>query len=175
MNIILHIGPAKTGTTSIQSFLNSAQQELLSDGFLYPSKGRSEPGVTYKIKLHERDVRSRGFTFKKGPHIAHHLLAWTLAGTTQNITAESCWSEVFNEIESVNSEMVFISSENFAWLSEGQLQTLKALLKDYSVKVLIYFRNPFNWLLSRYNQIVKKGRYHRSFRAFLLRYFASRY
>jgi hypothetical protein len=167
MNIILHIGPAKTGTTSIQSFLNSAQQELLSDGVLYPSKGRSEAGVTYQIKLHERDVRSRRFAFKKGPHFTHHLLAWALAGITRNISAESCWSEIFNEIESVNPETVFISSESFAWLSEEQLQTLKALLKDYAVKVLIYFRNPFNWLLSRYNQIVKKGRYHRSFRTFM--------
>ena len=167
MNIILHIGPAKTGTTSIQSFLNSAQQELLSDGFLYPSKGRSEAGVTYQIKLHERDVRSRRFKFKKGPDFAHHLLAWTLAGTVQNISADHCWADVLNEIELANPETAIISSESFAWLSEEQLQTLKALLKGYSVKALIYFRNPFNWLLSRYNQIVKKGRYHRSFRAFM--------
>ena len=167
MNIILHIGPAKTGTTSIQSFLNSAQQELLSDSFLYPSKGRPEAGVSYQVKINERDARSRRFASKKGPHIAHHLLAWTLAGTNQNITAKSCWSDTLNEIESVNPKTVFISSEDFAWLSEGQLQTLRALLKGYSVKVLIYFRNPFNWLLSRYNQTVKKGRYHRSFRAFM--------
>lgn len=167
MNIILHIGPAKTGTTSIQSFLNSAQQELLSDDFLYPSKGRSEAGVTYQIKLHERDDRSRRFAFKKGPDFAHHLLAWTLAGTVQNISGDRCWADVLDEIELANPETVIISSEFFAWLSEEQLQTLKALLKGYSVKVIIYFRNPFNWLLSRYNQIVKKGRYHRSFRAFM--------
>lgn len=167
MNIILHIGPPKTGSTSIQSFLNSAQQELLADGVLYPSKGRPESGVTYQIKLHERDARSKPYTFKKGPHITHHLLAWALTGANRNASPESCWAEVFNEIESVNPHTVFISSESFAWLSEGQLQKLKELLKDYSVKILIYFRNPFNWLLSRYNQSVKKGRYHRSFRAFM--------
>jgi len=167
MNIILHIGPPKTGSTTLQSFLNSAQQELSNDGILYPSKGRSEAGVAYHIELLERDARSRRIASKHGPDFAHHLLAWALAGTVQNISADSCWAEVINEIESVHPEMVIISSESFARLSEEQLQKLKAMLKDYAVKVLIYFRNPFNWLLSRYNQIVKKGRYHRSFRAFM--------
>ena len=167
MNLILHIGPPKTGSTSIQNFLSSAQQELLSDGVLYPSKGRTEAGVTYQIKVYVRDAKSRPYTFKKGPHITHHLLAWALAGAVQNISADRCWADVLNEIDRVNPETVVISSESFAWLSEEQLQTLKGLLKDFSVKVLIYFRNPFNWLLSRYNQVVKKGRYHRSFRAFM--------
>ena len=167
MNIILHIGPPKTGSTSIQSFLNSAHSELLTDGVLYPSKGRSEAGVTYQIRLNERDNRNNRYKTKTGPDYAHHLLAWALARTVKNVTVDSCWSEVIKEIESLNPKTVVISSEYFAWLTEEQLQELQVILKDYSVIISIYFRNPFNWLLSRYNQIVKKGRYHRSFRAFM--------
>jgi len=167
MNLILHIGPSKTGSTSIQSFLNSAQQELLNDGILYPSKGRLEADVTCQLRLSERYVRGTRFISKTGPDFAHHLLAWTLAGTAQNISAERCWSDVLTEIESIKPKTVIISSESFACLSEEQLQKMKLLLKDYSVNVSIYFRNPFYWLLSRYNQVVKKGRYHRSFRAFI--------
>ena len=118
MNIILHIGPPKTGSTSIQSFLNSAQQELLTDGILYPSKGRSEAGVTYHIKIHERDAKSRRFASTKGPDFAHHLLAWTLAGTVRDISADRCWAQVLSEIESLNPKTAIISSEYFAWLSE---------------------------------------------------------
>ena len=104
---------------------------------------------------------------KTGPDIAHHLLAWVLTGIDQNFSADRCWSDVLNEIDSINPKSVIISSAFFSWLSEEQLQKLKVLLKDYSVRILIYFRSPFNWLLSRYNQNVKKGRYHRSFRAFI--------
>jgi hypothetical protein len=167
MNLILHIGPPKTGSTSIQSFLDLAQPDLLSDGILYPLKGRSEAGVTYRIKLHQRDPRSRCFASKQGPDSAHHLLAWSLAETVQDISADSCWLKILHEIDAKNPETVIISSEYFAWLSDEQLQKLKAMLNQYSVKILIYFRNPFDWLLSRYNQIVKKGRYHRSFRSYL--------
>lgn len=147
MKIILHIGPPKTGSTSIQSFLDSARQELLNDGVLYPSKGRLEAGVTCRLKLYGRDAKSRRITSKTGPDTAHHLLSWTLAGIAQNIAADRCWTDVLTEIESIKPETVIISSEDFAWLSEGQIQKLKVMLNDYSVNILIYFRNPFYWLL----------------------------
>jgi hypothetical protein len=166
MNLILHIGPPKTGSTAIQFFLNSAQQELLNDGILYPSKGRLETNATCQLRLPQIYVRGTRFISKTGPDFAHHLLEWTLAGMAQNISAKHCWSNLLDEIESIKPETAIISSENFAWLSEEQLQKVKLLLKNYSVSVLIYFRNPLNWQLSRYNQMVKRGNYRRSFRAF---------
>lgn len=166
MNLILHIGPPKTGSTVIQSFLNSAQKELLNDGILYPSKGRLEADVTCHLRLPQRFVRGTRFISKTGPDFAHHLLEWTLAGIAQNISAERCWSDILDEIESIKPETAIISSELFAWLPEEQLQKVKLLLKNYSVSVLIFFRNPLKWQLSRYNQMVKKGNYRRSFRAF---------
>jgi hypothetical protein len=166
MNLILHIGPHKTGSTAIQTFLNSARQELLTDGILYPFKGRLEEDVTCHLRSPQRYVRGTRFFSKSGPDFAHHLLEWTLAGMAQNISAERCWLELLKEIESIKPETTIISSEYFAWLSKEQLQKVKLLLKDYSVSILIFFRNPLKWQLSRYNQMVKKGNYRRSFRAF---------
>jgi len=85
--LILHIGPPKTGTTSIQKFLSAAQEDLLSDGILYPANGRLQAGMVYTI------WRRGHFRTRKGPSIEHHLLPWSLTEAVQGISADACWIE----------------------------------------------------------------------------------
>jgi len=39
-NRLLHIGPHKTGTTSIQGALHLARERLAAEGVVYPGRGR---------------------------------------------------------------------------------------------------------------------------------------
>ncbi|HLC40467.1 MAG TPA: hypothetical protein VJO34_02425 [Methylomirabilota bacterium] len=133
----------------------------MSDGVLYPSKGRLEGGVSYRV------IERGGPVLMTGPDIAHHLLALTLRDLVEGLSAECCWTDVLDEMKSLKPEAVILSSEYFSWLPEECVRRVRLLLREYSVKVVIYFRDELDWQLSRYKQNVKTGSYHRPFRKFI--------
>ena len=55
--IYLHIGTAKTGTTSLQKYLYENRNKLILDGFIYPepysnpNKGQYKNGYTFLMRL----------------------------------------------------------------------------------------------------------------------------
>ncbi|GJL56738.1 MAG: hypothetical protein NPIRA02_38700 [Nitrospirales bacterium] len=159
--LILHIGPPKTGTTSLQRFLNSASKELLSRGVLYPQEGRLKAGSVYRVH------RPEGRVTTTGPADSHQLLAWTLKNEVEGVDAEGCWLDVLNEIHRVDPQTVIISGEAFFSLLEEQVIQVRKYLADFNVRVIIYLRDPFNLCLSAYTQHVKMGRYHHSFLTFM--------
>jgi hypothetical protein len=159
--LILHIGPPKTGTTSIQKFLSAAQADLLADGILYPANGRLQAGIAYRM------WRRGQFGTRSGPSIEHHLLPWSLTESVQGVNAAACWMSVLEEIQTVNPRIAMVSAEDFAWLPETRIFQARELLADLPVHVVIYFRNQLHWKLSQYNQEVKVGVYRHSFRRFL--------
>jgi hypothetical protein len=147
--IFLHIGTPKTGTTALQNFLFKYSEKLSSQGILY----------------------SRNFVRGNKSLIhGHHSLAYDVLGT-KGLGDGRCWNLLLEEIKSSKSDVVVISAEAFWLCTEKEIQKVAKYLEGYSVKVVVYLRNPFKFLISLYKQFVKKGRYNRSFHDFIDEYY----
>lgn len=51
MRLIIHAGFAKTGTTTLQSFLNTHRDELLNEKILYPLQFLHDGSAHHKIPM----------------------------------------------------------------------------------------------------------------------------
>lgn len=147
--LILHIGTHKTGTTFIQRFLASFQQELLFEGILYPTSGRPKATGSHQF--------------------GHHLLGWSACKMKglDFFENEQDWLKVLEEIQAVNPKMVVISSEAFGSCSSEQITRVRKYFADFDIKVIIYLRNQFDFMLSWYKECVKSTMYKGSFREFI--------
>jgi hypothetical protein len=148
--VILHIGTAKTGTTSLQKFLSAHEAELGEAGVLYPRAGRPE-------------WRFEEFAF------AHHVLALAIRGRETPADARH-WDDVREELARSDKETAVISSENFGGFEPEHVRQAAAHLEGHTVKVVVYLRSPLSFLVSAYKQRVKVGQYGGSFGGFVREY-----
>jgi hypothetical protein len=81
----IHIGPHKTGTSSIQWFLKHNRAELLNHGYFVPESGAN--------------------------HGAHHAIARKLCGQELRHHQESAGTNFARALDETPSEAVVISSE----------------------------------------------------------------
>lgn len=141
MNIILHIGWYKTGTTAIQEFLfDNALRLKKNCKIYYPNEG----------------------LFAN----AHHVFAWAL----QN-KMDTPWgnlllnSKVFEQkltlaidnAKLIGCKTILLSSEDFCTLDEGKLKFLRGVLSELAskVKIIVYLRRQDLLMESSYNMEVK--------------------
>lgn len=143
-SILLHIGTHKTGSTSIQQFLARAAGQLLEDGILYPRAGRPE---------------------RFAPH-GHHLLAWSIQ-QKRGLTSFEGWNDVVDEIRRTSCPQVCISSEVFTTCSSDQIRQIQAFLEGADITVLLYLRDPLEYMVSLYKQHITAWGDPRSFREFV--------
>ena len=118
-NIYIHIGPHKTGTTTVQKGLWINRERLKENDYLCPKSGQPYP-------------QSAGT----------HNLAWQL-GSNKKFSAESgTWDDLVKEIgKSGQPDNVILSSEAFSNLS---LKEIKIIKKEVdSLKDLLSF--SFEW------------------------------
>ena len=107
--ILLHIGPHKTGTTSVQNWLQEAIPELAAAGIHYPQPEANGPG--------------------------HAEMAWDLCGFEGRTRDTGRWLAAIAEAQALGCGRVLISAEDFVHgLDNGSLQDLPH--KD-SVEVLV--------------------------------------
>ncbi len=126
--VYLHIGTHKTGTTTLQHFLSRASTALKDQGVLYPEAGRSS----------------------RLPY-AHYNLAWAVR-KMRGVTSTNAWSEVLSEIEDWDGEGAVLSSEDFWPCTSEEIQEITRFLADQRVEVILYVRNPVDYILSCYKQ-----------------------
>lgn len=146
--LIIHIGTEKTGTTSIQSFLNENRDSLLRDhGVCYPSFGNSIMGHFELVaSLHPMCNNGRRAEF------AQHV----------DYDPEIVWNEFCKDILSLDCETVVVSSEHFSSRinSDGIRYVKKKLderLPDYKVEIFVYLRNQVDMFQSAYSTYIKTG------------------
>lgn len=145
MKITLHIGLEKTGTTSIQGFLNQSRAALLSTGVLFPvSPGKSNQTLLAAAAMSE-DVNVRARAIQRfGPDFATQLQ-----------------HDLRAEIAAAGPSRLLLSNEHCS----SRLQTveevarLKAFLDEFGEvdRVLVYLRRQDEFLLSTYSTSVKSG------------------
>ena len=144
--VVLHIGTGKTGTTSIQNYLDDNQDWLRAEADLdFP-----DIGVERTTHYGERFV-------------AHHdVVAWLdqdkagkLAALRKRILASDC------------SLVVLTSEYCFHRLREPAISRFAQTLRGLDVRVLCYLRRQDQMVESAWGQAIRVGQYDRPIEAFL--------
>ncbi len=134
--ILLHIGRHKTGTTSIQLFLDRNRTKLLESGISYPMAGR--------YRSPARSPQDR---------VAHHKLAHACCKEGQG--AKDYLSEFREQLlsETKDCSTVVLSSEAFQNVSN--VEVVQELFKNFNVEVICYLREYLSYVSSAYAQEIK--------------------
>ncbi|NNE81158.1 MAG: hypothetical protein HKN18_12900 [Silicimonas sp.] len=146
MELTIHIGPHKTGTTAIQTAFARAAPALRKEGLLYP-----------KTNWH---------------HPAQHRLAFALKNRAipgadkPDIDTET--DELLYALDRFRGDRVLLSSEEFFACPPEALSRLKDRL-GVNTRVVTFLRRPDNFLISCYNQKIKQpgNGFHAPIRRFL--------
>lgn len=128
--IYLHIGPHKTGTTSIQTALMGGRG------------GEAIEGMDCLQQL------------RSGT--AHHQLAIQLAqGPLAEVAALA--AQVKAVIDGSTCDEFALSSEEFSHLDTGRCTILAGALAGYDVRIVVVLRNQLDWLAAHYFEASKKN------------------
>jgi hypothetical protein len=142
----IHVGPHKTGTTSIQWFLKENRRELLKHGYFIPESANI--------------------------HGAHHAIARDLCGQQQPEHQRSVASNFPRALEETACEAVVISSEDLHQLlpkrhyAEAFFDRIGEL--NLEPKLIFFPRNQSQWINSRYVEVVKGFRRSEPFADFAI-------
>lgn len=142
--IFLHIGGFKTGTSAIQEYCDSSENELRKNDIYYPKAARPSGNPTnhglFSISLCEK--------YGIG----------TPAWYTDKTSFEEVATHLAEEISNCKAKFVLISSEEFCRLANSErgseaIREIKALFCDYNLKVIYYIRDSLEFLSSWYRQV----------------------
>ena len=132
--LILHAGTPKTGTTSLQHWLYNNRNLLLKNGILYPSNvfSRQEPKHQWLVEAHRTEASE------------------VLAMQSQLINDE------ISSLSQIPIRTILLSTEglsnHFFDLIQPSKESWIKVVKASPVKVIIAFRDPLQYSLSRYRQ-----------------------
>lgn len=135
MNLLLHIGRHKSGTSSIQHWLMINKKALLKQGVLYPDAGRDG--------------------------VAHHLIARGLSRSSvrrHGVDPElySYKEMIFEEASLFGCEGLILSSEAF---QNCNPKDVKEFFYGWNVRVCFYIRDPVSYISSAYAQKIHATSY----------------
>jgi hypothetical protein len=146
MQVIFHVGPHKTGTTSIQNFMQLNSAFLKSSGVYVPEPLSSLPGN------HE---------------IPWALLGWDLRlieSRDSSVSLETYLYEVIQEARKSSCTSILFSSEDFSLLDEGHwrkllsdIESITSTTEPVSFRIVSVFRQPKQYLPSQYKTLVVLG------------------
>jgi len=134
INLLLHAGRHKSGTTSLQATLTKNITRMLDVGILYPKTGRT--------------------------NLAHHEFAILLNKKNININKnklQELMEKLLIEVEShSNIKTVLMSSEAFQNVDPG---VIKRYFSSFEIKPIFFVRNKHDYLISSYSQKVHAKNY----------------
>ncbi len=126
--VVIHVGPGKTGTSAIQYWLNSNRKLLAGDGVWYPKH-------TYDVNNVSTGNRNTIFEFDKN---------------SKQILSHSKIKFLLSKFEKSEYKLLLLSSEFFFIHMEELIKSIP------NVKFIAYLRNPLELIESNYNQGVKR-------------------
>ena len=136
LKLIIHAGTPKTGTTSLQVYLDKKQRKLRKLGILYPNRS------------HNSDAPKHQW-FEKNLVRTH----------PQNLLEN--FKDILNDVDE-NTHTILLSSEgiyNHWWdFSLESKALLLELSKLFEVNLWVWFREPFGFAESFYKQCMRNPR-----------------
>lgn len=143
--LYLHIGTSKTGTTTIQTYCGINREQLKSKGVLFPIMPYHYDRITENrnghflyATIYENGVRNK----EKEKQVLKQELDYIV----------DCFKEYDN---------VLLSEESIWWATATRRKGLWKYLQEhsqqnnYQVKIIVYLRRQDQFMMSRYNQILK--------------------
>ena len=147
LDLVLHIGLIKTGSSSIQYFLRDNRERLVELGHLYPeSPGRARHTRLSLYVKSESELASRP--------------EWYRQKQSQPAAFRKAFRRrLFSEIERSGLTRVLFSDEGLAELSAPALRRLRRFTGRIakSLRLVVYLRRQDDHLVSHYQQEVKVG------------------
>ncbi|UMG93053.1 hypothetical protein [Nocardioides sp. TF02-7] len=146
-DVVLHIGTAKTGTSTLQRFLSRNRTRLAADGLLYPRS----PGRTRHADLG---------MFIRSDEEVELTLAWHRSGRTSVPDFRRRFRRrLFREIDEWSPSRVVFSDEGLYGAPKPAVERLRRFTERFggSRSVVVYLRRQDDHLVSRYQQEVKVG------------------
>lgn len=145
--VIMHMGLAKTASTSIQTTLQINLDLLAKHGLRFaqlPFRGKDFSNHSLAMK----------YIFTQNPEDYHVNVKLNLDAKDQT---EKFRRELESEIE--KHDRLIISGEGISFYSLEDLESIKLYFKEKNVKlrVIIYLRNTLDFLESFSQQVVKSG------------------
>jgi hypothetical protein len=161
MKVLFHVGPHKTGTTSLQHFLWANADKLSEQGFFVPRiqtiDNSSNPWYLVYIACANDERAASYHNTKRGGHSAEQCRKFK---EHYEIALRASLAKCKELEETLGRETTFIiSTEEIAHLNQDENNTLYALFLEYarSVEVLYYYRSPIERLRSDAQQGSKGG------------------
>ncbi|MFD2453162.1 hypothetical protein [Ideonella paludis] len=132
MKILLHVGRHKTGTSSLQRYLNDNAKSLSELGYLYPNAG------------------------KRG--IAHHELAESYSKTKNRLDPDGAKLKREKLLRELNLEIrphhhtIILSSEAF---QNAAVKLVQADFNKEFTTICMYIREQYDYMVSAYQQRIQ--------------------
>jgi hypothetical protein len=147
LDLVLHIGSGKTGTSSIQTFLNRNRDRLADLGHLYPKT----PGVTRHIRL--------GLFIRPDDALDDYIGWHRQCASSPEAFRRTFRRRLFREINESGLSRVLFSDEALYGSSRESLRRLSRFTHRIagSLRLVVYLRRQDDHLASRYQQRVKIG------------------
>ncbi len=158
---VVHIGLNKTGTTTVQTWLEQNRDRLRDRGVHTPEVRSSK--VDFPVLLHFLGILPFQLTNHLAPRgrIRRRLNLTTLQD--QKEFCDACIAQFDSQLADQTAEQntTILSSEMLGgWVkTQDQIRALDEWLhaRFDRVDYLVYLRNPADWILSRFTQNVKHG------------------
>ena len=147
LELVLHIGSGKTGTSSIQRLLRRNRGLLLEHGVLFPSS----PGARRHVRF--------GLSFKADDELVETRPYKAQGHPSPAAFRDTFRDELFAEIEDSRPSTVLISDEALYGSDDASLSRLRSFTDAHArrVRLVCYLRRQDDHLVSRYQQVVKTG------------------
>jgi len=149
LTIYLHIGRAKTGTTSIQQFLGKHRELLINEGINYLAADSGSRGAGHQ-------------------NFGKSFIETLLPGMVPPREPDIVRKNVLNELHNMETGAALLSSENLEMVDPRQVKRyFEKLPIQFCIKIIYFVRSQCEMAESEYNQVVRFLRETRSFSQYL--------
>ncbi len=149
--LVIHIGYHKTGSTSVQTYMEENRKLLEERGLFYPVTQRDDRRPYYSKHL----------------HLFNLLIAENHASEGFGDYVREILTPYVQEILASGADTAVISEESFSGMHPDIIRALGVLKEDFDVHVLAIIRRQDEFLQSWYQQSIKDFREQRTFARFI--------